>query len=64
MNKSEICMNFSHKTEEFKEIPCLLGAALAKARYDVCSLSSVVISKPRRSLGASELQSSLTILPD
>jgi len=57
-------MNFSHKTEEFKEILCLLGAALAKAHYDEGSLSSVVTSKPRRSLGSSKLQSSLTILPD
>lgn len=57
-------MSFSHNTEEFKEILCLLGAALGKAQYDACSLSSVVISKPRRSLGSSEFQSSLTILPD
>lgn len=31
-------MSFSHNTEEFKEILCLLGAALGKAQYDACSL--------------------------
>lgn len=63
MNKSEICMHFSHKTGEFKEIPCLLGAALAKAHYGICSFSSVVTSKPR-SLGSSDLLSNLMVLPD
>lgn len=64
MNESETCTHFSHKTGEFKEIPCLLGAALAEAHHDIHSFSSAVMSKPRRSLESSHLVSNITVLPD
>lgn len=64
MNKSETCMYFSHKTGELKEIPYLLGAAVAKAHHVIHSFSSAVMSKPRRSLKSSDLVSNITVLPD
>lgn len=63
MNKSETCMYFSHKTGELKEIPCLLGAAVAKVHHVIHSFSSAVMSKPR-SLKSSDLVSNITVLPD
>lgn len=64
MKESEMCMNFSHQTREFKEIPCLLRAPLAKAHHGIYSFSSAITSKPRRSLGSSDLVGNPSILPD
>lgn len=58
-------MNFSHKTVKFREMPCLLGAALAEAHHGIHSFSSAVTSKPRRSLENSDLlDSKITVLSD
>lgn len=63
MNESEICMNFSHKTGTFKEIPYLLGAALTEAHHGIHSFSSAVMRKPG-SLKSSDLVSNIIVLPD
>lgn len=55
---------FLHEIAKFKEIPCLLGAALAKAHHGKHSFSSAVTSKPKRSLESSDLVGNITVLPD
>lgn len=57
-------MNFSHKTGEFKEISCMLVAALTKALQGIHSFFFSAASTPTRSLGSSELVGSLMVLPD
>lgn len=61
MNTSEICMNFSHSQIQRNS---MLGVAVAKAHHGICSFSSDVTSKPKRSLESSGLVGNITVLPD
>lgn len=55
---------FLHKIAKFKEIPCFLGAALARAHHGKYSFSSAFTSKPKWSLESSDLAGNITVLPD
>lgn len=57
-------MNSSRKTGEFKEISCMVVAALTKALQGIHSFFFAATSTPTRSLGISELVGSLMVLPD
>lgn len=66
MNKNKICMSFSHKRGELKEMPHLKFQVLLLQKPITVrgNFPLLLTSKPRRSLGSSDLVCNLTVLSD